>query len=409
MSNSNNILLPIFSDNYVTISANSSNEYVPYLSVYLESIKSFASNDTNYDVVILEQSITNENKAILKEFFETKPNLSLRFYNPSQLFENSDLTVSHYYLCKESYFRLGAPIIFKNYKKLIFTDLDLIFNYDPKALYDEETNNAPICAVLEPVWSSWINRNATVTGVNIIDYSKNVLKLKDLHQYFNTGVMLMDVDKLNKNNYAEAFLKKLSNGTNYLYQDQDVINEVLESKLGVLPWKWNNEIFGNHVMKIANKEFLTYCTFNEKNIIHWIGPLKPWVKPDVELANYWWKYARKTPYYEIILTKMINEQQTKLISEALKNSEEKTIAIMNDNVNVKLNTITSDIISAVHTSNQEIMSDLSLALSYRKNILTYWRYKILSNITFGKKKENYKNKRLILKEKIKKGKILRGI
>lgn len=170
------VLEPVWKDNYVAIAANSSNEYVPYLSVYLESIKANACQNTNYDVVILEQSIKDENKRILKEAFETERNLSLRFFNPSVLFENTNLHISHYYLCKESYFRLSTPIIFAKYKRLIFTDIDLIFNNDPKILYDLDMSDSYVLSVIEPVWSAWVNTKAKITGIDIMDYSKNTIK-----------------------------------------------------------------------------------------------------------------------------------------------------------------------------------------------------------------------------------------
>lgn len=371
MQQDNNIetLTPVWNDNYVAIAANSSNEYVPYLSVYLESIKANASKDTNYDVIILEQSITDENKKILKETFETEENLSLRFFNPSVLFKNSNLHVSHYYLCKESYFRLSTPIIFAKYKRLIFTDIDLIFNNDPKLLYDLEMSDSSVLSVIEPVWSAWINTKAKVTGIDIIDYSKNTIKIKDLHRYFNTGVMLIDIEKTNQNRYGEQFLAKLTNGVNYLYQDQDILNEVLGDNLGILPWEWNYEIIEERVKKKANDDIRKYCSNTNKSIIHWIGSRKPWFYPERNFAYIWWQHARRTPYYEIILERMLSQQR--------KNT----------------------------TLNKE---DLVSVLSYRKNILTYWRYKLLSQIMLGKKREHYKTKRSLWKEKIKRAEKIRG-
>ena len=309
-------LKPIWSDNYVVISATSSNEYVPYLSVYLESIKANADEKTNYDVVILEKSITEENKKILSEFFEDKPNFSLRFYNPEKLFENKNLTVTHSYLCAESYFRLGAPLIFKNYNRIIFTDIDLIFNENPKSLWEIDMNGAPLAAVLEPVWSYWINSNADISTkkVNIREYSKNILKLDNPHHYFNTGVMLMDIKRLNEQNIAEQCISKLSNNIIYLYQDQDILNEVLASQMSILPFKWNYEvIIDKNIFNISNKLFIDYCNVEKMKIIHWIGSQKPWINPKREFASIWWEYAKKTPYYDVIFKS--NELGRKEIAE----------------------------------------------------------------------------------------------
>ena len=275
----NNTINPIYKDNYTVIVVNSSDFYVPYLSVYLQSIKDHASSTHNYDVVVCESSISNLNKEILKKQFETNNNLSLRFFNPSQFFENCNLHVSHNYLCKESYYRLAAAITFQNYEKIIYTDADLIFTTDPQKLYDLDVTNYSILSVLEPVWSYWINCNTSVSGVNINNYSKKVLKLNDLHRYFNTGVMLMNINFLKENNYSEQMTKKLTTQTKYLYQDQCVLNEVLQDTIGILPWNWNQEILEKKVLENAQPFYKDYCKTNEDGIIHFIGGNKPWKEP----------------------------------------------------------------------------------------------------------------------------------
>ncbi len=370
LDNSLETLQPVWNDNYVAIAANSSNEYVPYLSVYLESLRANTDDNTNYDVVILEKSISDENKEILKESFEIKSNLSLRFYNPSKLFENKELIVSHPYLCQESYYRLSAPSIFQNYKKLIFTDVDLIFNEDPKELFNIDMKGAPILSVLEPVWSSWVNKNATVTGVNIIDYSQKILKLENLHQYFNTGVMLMDIGQLNSRDLTTQMINKLSGKTRYLYQDQDVINGLLASEMGILPFKWNYEIILQRVIDEAESSFTEYCNHDiSPGIIHWIGSNKPWVQPTRTYAYKWWQYARRTPYYEVILQRMINSNNTQV---------------------------------------RRLTNQVRETFNFRSNVLKYWRYKLMAKISFGKKKEHYNTKKQQWKEKIRSAKQLRG-
>ena len=329
-------LYPAYKENYVTVSANSSDEYVPYLSVYLLSIKENSSPDTNYDIVILEKSITDRNKDILKELFETSSNFSLRFYNPSKLFEDKNIPVMHPYLSKESYFRLSAPLIFQNYKRLIFTDADLIFNEDPAVLYDMEMNNNCILSAVEPVWSSWINSNTVMDSINIIDYTKNVLKLKNPHKYFNTGVMLLDIKKLNELNATDKFLEKISGDTKYFYQDQDVINEVLQDKIGVLPFEWNGEILIPQNYENANDDIKKYCETDKKNIIHWIGSGKPWVTFDKKLTEQWWNIARKSPFYEIIIDRKIDRKVNVLKGDISHQIKEKN-KLKEEIINIKDN------------------------------------------------------------------------
>ena len=377
MINTKNIN-PFFNDNYVAIAVTSSNEYVPYLSVYLSSIKEQSSKNFNYDVVVLEKSITDENKQILKDFFEVSENLSLRFFNPEKLFINTNMPVTHSYLCKESYFRLSAPLIFKHYTKLIFTDIDLIFNDDPSKLYNLDMKDSSILSVIEPVWSNWINIGWSENNVNILDYTKNILKISDPERYFNTGVMLMDISKLNSINATEKMISRLSTENLYLFQDQDIINEVINNQIGVLPFEWNYEIFYPTSIDNAKKEIKDYCKINSRKIIHWIGPLKPWIAPERDFTDLWWRLAAKTPYLTNMIHNLIS-YKTENLSIELKNAYNSKLADLEDKY-------------------QLIQSECKIRIKYLKNqtyyYYKYYFYKILNFLLFGKlknKRNKYKN------------------
>jgi len=87
---------PIWDDNYTAIAMSSSNEYVPYLSVCLQSLIEHSSKDHNYDIIIFERSITDENKRILQEQICRK-NISLRFINPMNIISQYNLKFPPHY------------------------------------------------------------------------------------------------------------------------------------------------------------------------------------------------------------------------------------------------------------------------------------------------------------------------
>ena len=51
-------------------------------------------------------------------------------------------------------------------------------------------------------------------------------------------------------------------------------------------------------------------TIKNPYIIHYAGVNKPWNRLDVNFANEYWEIARKTPFYEMILYRMIHEQSS---------------------------------------------------------------------------------------------------
>jgi lipopolysaccharide biosynthesis glycosyltransferase len=45
-------------------------------------------------------------------------------------------------------------------------------------------------------------------------------------------------------------------------------------------------------------------------IIHYAGGIKPWKEPFSELADVWWKYARRTPFYEMLIADLCRPKET---------------------------------------------------------------------------------------------------
>lgn len=367
-------LQPFYKEKTVCIAASASNEYVPYLSVYLQSILSCISKNNNYDIIIFERSITSENKEKLQKQIKQK-NIYLRFVNPSELLKEYDLKFPpHYNL--ECYFRLAAPLILKNYDKVIFTDVDLIFQEDPAKLFDTDIGTYPLAACKDLMWGTFINNNQW----DWAEYAKSVLKIKEPFEYFNTGVMILNVKEFNKNNYSKKLLELVSK-TTFRILEQDGLNVYFGTKIKYLDTAWNFPVANiayRNILGYMPLEFSKKYKQDKKNpyIIHYAGGIKPWLYPNEELAEIWWFYARQTPFYEEIMLRMIQHN---------------TSMAMQISRNIDLSTVKN-------------------ALNLGRNKLKYWRYKILSKITFGKKRKKYKEKRKKLKALIKQTKqFLKGI
>ena len=47
------------------------------------------------------------------------------------------------------------------------------------------------------------------------------------------------------------------------------------------------------------------------HIIHYAGPEKPWLYPEMDFGIEFWKYAKKSPYYECMLSRMVIHYSTR--------------------------------------------------------------------------------------------------
>lgn len=296
-------IMPAFESNEITLCTSSSNFYVPYLSVFLESIKKHASKDNCYDIIIFEHDITTENKNLLYKRIKSN-NVSLRFVNPMFIIEKYDLSISAWYSI-ECYFRLTAPLILKNFDKIIFTDVDLIFEKDPAELYNINIDGYPLAACSDLMMDLMINIK---DDNDWFGYLKNVLKLDDPYKYFNTGVMILNLKEFNKNNYTLKLLELVSK-IKFRILEQDALNYFFKTNIKYIDTSWNFPILHRgfkQVIDLMPENSLAQYKNDKKDpkIIHYAGYFKPWIFVDEDLADVWWKYARNTIFYEKILVNL---------------------------------------------------------------------------------------------------------
>lgn len=304
MSNQEKII-PLFKENFSIIAMSSSEEYFPYLSVYLQSLCDNTSDDWNYDVVIFTTSRNESLKQIILDSYQ-KDNIVIRYYNPKQLVNNLSMNITHEYFNEACYYRIIAPLVLELYDKIIFTDIDLIIQKDIKFLGQIRLDNNAIGACIEPIWKRLVDNNSFFNEISIKKYSEKILKLDDICKYYNTGVLLVDTKKY------KAYYNSLIDAINqnyFIYQEQCALNKIFKNNIFILPKEWNYEVERN-IDKNFYKDIST-------SIIHFLGKRKPWFYPDEDFADIWWEYAKKTPFYEEIV-KRYKEHKAKRKNEVKK-------------------------------------------------------------------------------------------
>lgn len=312
-----NLLLPAFPDNPVAIASSSSKEYAPYLAVFLQSIKAHISKEKKYDFIIFESTWPDYLREKFISLFRSD-NFSIRFINPEPYIEGLDLyiTASHYK--RECYYRILAPVLLKKFKKILFTDLDLIAQEDISILLEKEyLLGRTIGACTDPSFKKAYQEEMTVADINIKEYTNCVLKIKP-EEYYNTGVLLIDVEKYLEQDAFNKIINLISNNY-FIYQEQCALNCFFRGKIATLPPEWNCQINNGTIFdKELNEKYLKKIT--KANIYHFLGVNKVWFATTREKSDIWWKYARQTPFYEEIITNLINFRILKLKKELKNNS-----------------------------------------------------------------------------------------
>jgi len=352
---------PQFSINNIPVVFNCDNNYVKYLSVVIQSIIDNSSINNNYDIIILNNGITKENKEILCSMVANYDNFSIRFYNMDALAVkynvNSWFTANH--VNHAAYYRIFIPLIFKNFTKIIYLDSDIVLQTDVAYLYREDLSGCSVGAIKD-TWVSIVDKDNEFCFNGFYNYAKRVLNITNINKYFNSGVLLIDVIKFLEKEYFQQFIK-IGEINNQYFHDQNILNSVLHNDLKLLDPLWNMQINQNDGMLLND-----ISDYKNAKILHFCSKFKPWNKSDKNLWDiYWWQYARKSPFYEMILKDLYNKNQ------------------------LVVNNYTAD------------MSVVKEMIHYSKNRFNYYRCKLLSKITLGKLRKHYKKKRKELKSKLK--------
>ena len=308
------VIHPVAKEDNIAVVLAANDFYVPYISTLIHSIAENASKQYTYDINIFHQDITPLNMNLLRNEFDSHPNVNIRFCDLSSKAHEYKNLFTKWHFTVETYFRLFIQDIMGNYKKVLYLDGDMIVKADIAELYNEDVEGYLLAAARDIDMAGVYNSNS-VAADDVIDpkrknYIDNELKIRDPYGYFQAGVILFNLEEMRKSfNPREAFTFAASRQWEYL--DQDVLNYFAQGKVKYIDLSWN-VLYDWEFVRIKNviskAPISMYRDYMEsrKNpkIIHYGGTIKPWQRPDTDYGDSYWRIARLSAYYELIINRM---------------------------------------------------------------------------------------------------------
>lgn len=167
------------------------------------------------------------------------------------------------------YYRLMAPLVLPE-------DLERILYLDPDILHINP---------LGDLWQMDLGSKAFAAASHsvVAELSESVHKKRlDIgHEFFNTGVILMDLDKARDLVDLDDILDLASRlGPEHLYPDQDIFNilygkDTLEIDDRI--WNYDARFYPLYLVRSYNEHDLDWVMKNT-SILHFCGKKKPWLK-----------------------------------------------------------------------------------------------------------------------------------
>jgi lipopolysaccharide biosynthesis glycosyltransferase len=268
---------------YVALVAN--DKYIQHAGVVIASILENAKNPEAFLFYLLCDEISSLNTQKIND-------LGQRYGSQINLIATSSKQYDHLvqvgYLVSATYLKFNIEDLLPDeVHKVIYIDSDVVVLDDLKALWDIDLGHYALAAAEDPH----------------CDYKKKALKIPDQYAYFNSGVMVMNLDFFRINNMRCKLYEYVENNPEKIdYVDQDAFNALLYDKCKPLSLNWNvlayfyeREVIEKVVQK--NELPLYLKASQEPKIVHYCGKIKPWqylcLHPKKKL---YWQYLNKTSW-----------------------------------------------------------------------------------------------------------------
>lgn len=246
--------------------------YLQHLAVALVSL---LANNSGMNVYVIHQDISRMDWRKLEKIFAGKDSRLIDAKIDDRRIES---LMTHSYFTKAMYYRLFIPDIVKG-DRALYLDADIVVNGRIDDLYHAEISSTFLAAVDNP-------------GI----YNHEDLGMEYSSKYFNSGVMLINLEYWRTYNVKEKVIEYITGKTGVIqFPDQDALNSVINGN-----WLELNPKYNMHTVFLC-EEYASAPQIKEAIdhpvIIHFTGSSKPWHFADHHPYKYlYWKYLRKTPY-----------------------------------------------------------------------------------------------------------------
>ncbi|MEB3364517.1 glycosyltransferase family 8 protein [Lactobacillus sp. R2/2] len=177
---------------------------------------------------------------------------------------------------KEMYFRLLSS-------KILPADLHRIIYLDPDIL---------VINSIVPLWQLDLEGKMFAAsvheGLTDIMSSINNIRLGTSTGYFNSGIMLMDLDQMRVKINIEDITQAIEEHHDTLIlPDQDILNYLYGEDILKIPetrWNYDARAFSVYLTR-STGEINTEWVMKNTSILHFCGKPKPWQKKNILVSN----------------------------------------------------------------------------------------------------------------------------
>ncbi len=237
--------------------------YIPQLQVLLTSIHINNPKET-FSLFLLHSGILQNALNAVWQQCEAYGYLFKPIRVKDSLFQGAPVTRQY---PKEMYYRLlAAHLLPESVARVLYLDPDIL-----------------VINSIRPLWQTDLSGNlfaaAAHTGKTELANSVNQLRLGTEHDYYNSGVLLMDLERARQEIKAsELFRYVEQHRIALVLPDQDVLNALYGNKILPLEdvlWNYDARNYSNYLLRSGGVCNLPWV-MEHTAILHFCGKEKPW-------------------------------------------------------------------------------------------------------------------------------------
>lgn len=258
-------------DDPIVVVCAADNNYAMPLSVTIRSALENLGSDRHLLLFVIDGGMSERNKQRFLKSIDLEK-CEIRWLSQPEALINEAVIPTNVYLAAPevkhititAWYRLLIPDLLPAYiKKAIYLDCDLVVAGDLGELWDIDIKDNYLLAV----WR--IKRLLNRRACHILSNWKE-LGLSEDDKYFNSGVLVLNLEKWRSENLCIKSLKYIAEKQQYIpWGDQDVLNAIVAGHWAELDPKWN--------CMAADLQSMTKEEVASLSILHFSTAAKPWI------------------------------------------------------------------------------------------------------------------------------------
>ena len=264
--------------------------YVPFTKVAIKSAIINKNKDSVYNINVLCVDLPNSECKSFENLKAENANIYTKPLKLESISHIGNYKMEHY-VTRADLFKFLMPDIFPELDKILYIDSDVMIQKDLANLYNTDVTDYYLGAV----------RKFISPTIDVFLFANIFARIEITH--YNCGVLLLNLDKLRKDNIKEKLIYAKNHDMFRRLQTQQSFNDVI-------PYKTTKHLspIYNAITRISdldfymlnfrslykpylNKIYSTNELFDQAVIIHFAGEEKPWNTRNIRYFKQWWNYA----------------------------------------------------------------------------------------------------------------------